>query len=95
MTSNPIVVGDATFASIGEVIDMRREVEAELNALFVGFDPDRIDTLHACEPDIVRLFNSYQLLTEAVDRHTLIENRNNNIRAAWELLRELKKDSDA
>ncbi len=95
MTSSAIVVGDATFASIGDVIDMRREVEAELNALFVGFNPDRIDALHACEPDIVRLFNSYQLLTEAIDRHTLIEKRNENIRTAWRLVRELKKDSNS
>lgn len=95
MTSNAIVVGGATFASIDAVIEMRREVEAELNALFVGFDPNRIDALHAREPDIVRLFNSYQLLSDAINRHDEIENRNKNIRAAWELVRELKKDSDA
>lgn len=95
MKSNAIVVGGATFASIDAVIDMRREVEAELNGLFVGFDPNKIDALYAHEPDIVRLFNSYQLLTEAIDRHTLIEKRNENIRTAWQLVRELKKDSNS
>ena len=95
MTSNPIVVGGATFASIDAVIAKRTEVEAKLNTLFVGFDPDRIDALYAYEPDIVRLFNSYQLLTEAIDRHTLIEKRNENIRTAWQLVRELKKNSNS
>jgi|GEM_PF-4199807 len=95
MTVTGIVVGGTTYASMDAIIAERMEVLAKLNALFAGYDPDKIAALYADEPDIVRLFNSYQALSEAIDRHTQLQQRNENIRAAWQLVRELKKDSNA
>ena len=95
MTAAKIMVGESTFESLAAVSAEREIVVAKLFTIFTGYDPGSIEALYPYEQDIVRLFNRYQALSEAIDRHTQIEQRNENIRTAWQLVRELKKDSNS
>lgn len=93
MTEAKIVVGETTYSSLDDVVAARKVVANKLIVLFAGFNPPDIGALHKFEPDIVRLFNRYQQLSEAIDRQNIIEQRNQNIRTAWSLVHELKKDN--
>jgi len=92
MTEAQIVVGETTYGSLGDVIAEQETVASKLAALYSGFDEAEISAWHKFEPDIVRLFNRYLLLSEAIDRQNQIEKRNENIRTAWRLVRDLTKE---
>ena len=95
MSASEIRVGDVTYSNVEAVIAERDMVADKLAAIFATFDPERIEALHQQEPTIVRLYNSYQLFSEAIDRHMEAEKRNENIRAAWTLVRDLRGEAGA
>jgi hypothetical protein len=95
MSTGEIRVGDVTYSSVEAMIAERDMVADKLAAIFATFDPERIEALHQQEPMIVRLYNSYQLFSEAIDRHMEAEKRNDNIRTAWKLVRDLRGEAKA
>ena len=73
----------------------RRELRATLLTIYEGYDIDRIYDLILQEAEIVELYNRICQLDAILSQWDVADAQHKNIRAAFELVKQLRLESEA
>ena len=73
----------------------RRELRARLLTIYEGYDIDRIYDLILHEAEIVELYNQICQLDAILSQWDVADAQQKNIRAAFELVKQLRLESEA
>ncbi|MGY2735043.1 hypothetical protein [Sphingomonas sp. UYP23] len=94
MAETAIIVDGVTIRDITGYRAQLTAVRAQLELIYVGFDPARPELLLVREAEIVDLANNAERLREIVETWDAAEKQRTNILAVWELVRTFTGDEE-